>query len=93
MFLIRIKTIHFVFIGNDSCKLVIEVDTYGVLILFLHLLFYISVLVQPLTLIILCANDVIIAHIYLEGIFVIELNSFIYLPVLTHLLSFSVFSN
>lgn len=93
LFLPRVKSIHLVFVRNHCGKLVIEVDTYRVLILSLHFLFDSCELLQPLTLIILRADNVVISNIHLEGILVIELNRLINLPILACFLTFAVLTD
>ena len=88
-----IKSIHFIFIGNDCGKLVIEVHAYWVFVLSLHFFLRSCELVQPLALIILRTNDVVVPNVNLEGILVVELDGLIYLPVLAYLLAFTVLSN
>ena len=68
-------------------------NTYRVLVFSLHFLFDSSELLQPLSLIVLRTDNVIISNIHLEGILVIELNCLVDLPVLACFLTFAVLTD
>lgn len=90
LFLVGIKIVKPIFIGDNCRKKVIEVYVYRILTLLVQLLFQSTEFLQPFAFVMLSSNNVAISNIDLEGILVLELDGLIDKLIYTSILVFSI---
>jgi hypothetical protein len=69
--------IHPIFIGKDSCELIVEGYVNWIFIFLRELLFQFTVFLQPFALVMLGSKDIIVAYVDLERVFVFKLDRFV----------------